>query len=540
MDLQDFMRAAREIGAHGDNDTLPFDWDTRFIKDCGPQLAEMAAQLYGRLSEMPVKDVKPYLWGAEPFAERLLVATGATGFRTTTKIHPFWNMYLNGLGIGIARAIVPERSDRALSYRFVDDEGATDLFDRTFSWRAFRTTCLDVVEGVDDDYVVVQTDISSFYERISHHHIENMLTQLVDGCVAAQVNALLSRFSAGRSFGLPVGGQFSRVVAEMLMLPVDAALEREGISWFRFVDDYVLIAPSFRAAHEALACLSHELADYGLSLNRTKTTLLKASSFADYVRAQVGVDDDEGSALKEIDLHFDPYSDSPVEEYEDLRATVESLDVQRLLSRELDKSVPDSFLVAQVGRTLGLHAPNITIGLVQSLISEASLRSFRGSWPTIMRGISHVRSMAEYQAIHAQIDRYLDEVAEHSAYLLTNEGSQLHYLRSLRFSGSKIRSAYVWKVYKATSSETVKRACLDCVKGWGGYGDMNTLTNDWVGMHPEVRRMAWLASLSFGEEGRNFRRQRFESLRQNVRVGAGVDDAGEFASMFEGWARGQA
>ena len=41
------------------------------------------------------------------FSERLLVPTGSSGFRITTKIHPFWTVYLNGLGIAIAKNTNP-------------------------------------------------------------------------------------------------------------------------------------------------------------------------------------------------------------------------------------------------------------------------------------------------------------------------------------------------------------------------------------------------------------------------------------------------
>ena len=55
--------------------------------------------------------------------------------------------------------------------------------------------------------------------------------------------------------------------------------------------------------------LSHSLADYGLSLNRTKTTILSAKHYMDYIAAQLGEGEDESVALRELDLHFDPYSD---------------------------------------------------------------------------------------------------------------------------------------------------------------------------------------------------------------------------------------
>ena len=114
--------------------------------------------------------------------------------------------------------------------------------------------------------------------------------------------------------------------------------------------------------------LSHALADDGLSLNRTKTTILTAKHYRDYIQLQLGLADDTAGKLREIDLHFNPYSDAPEQDYDHLRDTVEKLEVQALLDAELQKSQPDAFLVAQIGRTLGLHAPDTTAQLCATLL----------------------------------------------------------------------------------------------------------------------------------------------------------------------------
>ena len=72
------------------------------------------------------------------------------------------------------------------------------------------------------------------------------------------------------------------------------------IRWHRYVDDYVLVASSHADAYKALAFLSHTLADYGLTLNKTKTVMLTAKHYSDYVAAQLGSNDDEAGKLREI------------------------------------------------------------------------------------------------------------------------------------------------------------------------------------------------------------------------------------------------
>ena len=165
-------------------------------------------------------------------------------FEFTTKIHPFWNIYFNGLGIAIAEALEPARSSRVHSYRFVPI--GDGLFDRDASWRAFREATIGDCQEQPGSAVVVQTDISSFYEHVSHHRIENLIDDLFGETsnIAVQIDRFLSKFAAGRSFGLPVGGQCSRILAELLMTSIDSSLTVGGVIWRRYVDDFDHHAPS--------------------------------------------------------------------------------------------------------------------------------------------------------------------------------------------------------------------------------------------------------------------------------------------------------
>ncbi len=259
--LEHFGRAAADIGTHGDNDTLPFDIDTRFVSHKQAGLARTAFSFFEQLQGDSEINSTHKVSALSVFSERLLVPTGPTGFRIATKIQSFWNIYFNGLGVAIAHALEDSRDDRAHSYRFLSN-GGHELFDRTFSWKAFREATVADVIAAESGTIVVQTDISSFYEHISHHHIENFIDDLFpdNGRIGNQVNALLGKFSAGRSFGLPVGGQCSRILAELFLNSVDHRMTDAGIRWRRYVDDYVLVARSHADAYRALSFLSHALA----------------------------------------------------------------------------------------------------------------------------------------------------------------------------------------------------------------------------------------------------------------------------------------
>ncbi len=99
-----FLRAALEIGESGDNDTLPYDIDAAFIRDKSGDLSQICFQLFQSIDAMSAKNAAKFVNGITIGSERLLTPSGSHGFRITTKIHPFWNLYLNGLGLAIAEA----------------------------------------------------------------------------------------------------------------------------------------------------------------------------------------------------------------------------------------------------------------------------------------------------------------------------------------------------------------------------------------------------------------------------------------------------
>lgn len=533
--LDHFRRAIADISAHGDNDTLPFDVDNRFVADNSAKLAELGFSFSQEVEKATKKGALGLIDSLSVFSERLLVPAGSAGFRITTKIQPFWNIYFNALGIAIAERLEPTRHARAYSYRFVNN--GDGLFDRESSWRAFRKATVDECQALPETSVVVLTDISSFYEHVSHHRIENCIDYLfpADVTISAQVDRFLSKFASGRSFGLPVGGQGARILAELLLSQIDTRLSEAKIIWRRYVDDFVLIAADHADAYRALSVLSHALADYGLTLNRTKTILLRSKNYIDYVAEQLGDTGDGASKLYEIDLRFDPYSDTAEGDYEELRTVVEGLDIQALLDEELRKSQPDTFLITQIGRTLKLHNPKAALQLCETLLSPANLHAFRASWSTIMRGVAAVCADDQFAVIFEELDKLIDGIPTNSAHLLLAEASCLHYLRVIRFRKTEGRAQYILDLYNRTRSETVRRACLDCWRMWKDRPSFIRERNRWEGLSPEVQRMLWYAAAELGDEGDKFRKQVKKSLANAWQLGIERSNSPTFCSVYCDW-----
>jgi hypothetical protein len=536
VDLNHFVRAALEIGHSGDNDTLPYDLDSGFVKEKAHDLAALCLDLFQNIETGKVGKAVNFMNGLAIAAERLLVPSGPHGFRITTKIHPFWNLYLNGLGLAIAEANESQRSDRAHSYRLTSE--GPSFFDRSRSWRTYKLATLKELDLDQEGAVVIQTDISSFYEHIYHHRLENVVKDLApDSSVALQIDRILSQLAAGRSFGLPVGGQCARILAEVMMTPIDRSLTDGGVVWHRYVDDYTLICSSRQEAYKALSDLSHALADYGLSLNRSKTTILSAKNYRDFVSAQLGDGEAPSLALRELDLHFDPYSDSATAEYEKLKQSFEKIDISFLLDLEREKSQPDAFVLAQIGRALKFQEPRVAVQLCATLLDPNNLDAFRASWSKIMRGVYAVRANDEFASIFNAIDRLLDRIPAAAAHLLVPEANMLHYLRAIRFFRTDIRGAFVRRTYDDTKSASVRRACIDCWRHWRDRSSFTRLRNQWQNLGADEQRMLWLAAGAFGDEGEKSRKQLRGTLSQAWGLGIENVTQGDFAACYENWVK---
>jgi len=532
--LDHFERAAADVGSYGDNDTIPFDIENRFVEKNQKSLATLAYEYFKHLESGGVDQARKAIDSLNIFSERLLAPVGPTGFRVTTKIHPFWNLYFNGLGIAVGEQLEPGRSDRVHSYRFLKGNGR--LFERTSSWKTFREATL--VDCTDhDDGIVVQTDISSFYDHLYHHRIENYIADLFPkpSTVPKQIDRLLSKLASGRSFGLPVGGQCSRILAETVMDAIDQTLTNEKLIWRRYVDDFFILAANQAQAYQAISILSHALADYGLSLNKSKTSFLTTKHYRDYVAAQLGTTSDSGSRLREIDLHFDPYSDSAQSDYQELKETVQNIEIRTLLDLELSKGQPDTFLVAQIGRTLKYQTPAVALQLCETLLSPKNLHAFRASWSKIMRGMAAVRGDATFTEIFSGLDNLLDAVPGHSPHLLLPEANCLHYFRTIRFHKTPARATFVLETYTKSTSVTVRRACIDCWRLWKDRSSFIRLRNRFNSMGAEEQRMLWVAAGDFSDDGEKFRAQVTPSFPETCRLGIEEATKTTFESIYRHW-----
>jgi hypothetical protein len=120
--------------------------------------------------------------------------------------------------------------------------------------------------------VAIATDVEGCYASITPEAVGRALERV--GASAEHVAALVRWLRALGELGvegLPVGPEPSAILANAVLGVGDRALERSGVRWLRWVDDWVIVAGDLRAAERSLAGLASALDAEGLRLHGAKT-----------------------------------------------------------------------------------------------------------------------------------------------------------------------------------------------------------------------------------------------------------------------------
>lgn len=195
-------------------------------------------------------------------------------FRRCALINPLDNIKYLSLILTIADEIekkrINKRRNKVFSYRFNPNDG--NLFDKNYNYTTFKKYVNKKAES-DRVKVLVECDISNFYDRLNLHRLECVLRSIdgIEDSVVNLINQLLLFWANRDSYGLPVGGNASRILAEASLIEVDNFLISKNVEFTRYVDDYRLFAPNARIANQWLSLLVDKLSQEGLFINTKKT-----------------------------------------------------------------------------------------------------------------------------------------------------------------------------------------------------------------------------------------------------------------------------
>lgn len=325
--------AIDHLDVYGDTDIFPRPIELKFYSDKRVEIVKAVSEgldlaaykSMGILETLVPKSRLGFRIGHQPYPTDTLLLTAA----------------IAEIGEKLEEARRPADEKTAFSYRFQpDDKGTMFAPDRRFSdWILHQWTALTL----NKYSYVVKTDISDFFQRIYHHRIENCLNHYTSNSrLSGFVFGLLKEYTVRQSFGLPVGSDFSRIIAEAVLADMDEAMLREGYHFTRYVDDIVIFIRQDQDAYGALSFLAEHLAKCeGLSLSAQKTKLFEAKSYLEGLDLnEEGATDDDAAQYLIRNKFLDIYEQEDDLDPEKIEK-ISKLDLPALLDAEVKSEVWD-------------------------------------------------------------------------------------------------------------------------------------------------------------------------------------------------------
>ncbi|MDD2892683.1 MAG: RNA-directed DNA polymerase [Halothiobacillaceae bacterium] len=494
--------ALQNIAKHGDTDVFPFPFESHLFFDrheeCKNILMDIHANFDSHMAQSP------------PSTLETLTQVGYTGFRWATQIEPFWNAYYLALVISIAEKIettrVPVDKYSVFSYRYELDKSTAKLF-KPSTWSDYKRKSLELSH--DYQYVVV-TDIADFYPRIYHHRIDNALRRLPGvGDTPNKIMDLLFSFSKNVSYGLPVGGPASRILAELALVTTDLQLSRRNIKFCRYADDYSIFCDSKSDAYKVLVLLSEKLHNEGLSLQKKKTKIITTEEFRETARLLDPADKtdplaEEEQKLLNISLRYDPYSDTANEDYETLKAAVNNIDIIAILGREVSKTTIDATVTKQAINAIYALEPHEKYGAISTLLEKDNLSVLSPVFVLVMRATKGVYDdIPEYGQDF--IDQQLISLYESGSELLSVDLNISYYVLALSKRRSLQKEEILIDIFDNTTKPLIKRQVIMVMASWDCHYWLTDIKGHYGGFTEWEKRAIIIASYSLGDEGKHWR-----------------------------------
>lgn len=171
-----------------------------------------------------------------------------------------------------------------------------------YQWIKFLSGISQIIdEEANKDFYIVKTDISNFYNSVSHDHLERSFLVGSHDSITKKINSLskdnfsvykelitslvtLSRRIKKSRIGLPQGPAYARYLAEFYLIGVDSFMDQyideEKIFFYhRYVDDMFFVCENKEQAELIYRKLKDKLDLYGLEINKSKSEISKISNF---------------------------------------------------------------------------------------------------------------------------------------------------------------------------------------------------------------------------------------------------------------------
>lgn len=176
-------------------------------------------------------------------------------------------------------------------------------------WSEFETAPLH-----SNDEYIVSIDVTAFYDSIDHLILEDTIVSITgEDDISHVVSTFLTKIM-GINRGLPQGILASDTLATLYLQPLDSAMLRAGLSYWRHGDDIRISVKDISLGRKAIATAEIELRKIGLVLNSSKCLIQSAEIYESHLKETSKAHDKIKAKLykeqeKEIE---DAYSDIDV------------------------------------------------------------------------------------------------------------------------------------------------------------------------------------------------------------------------------------
>jgi len=215
-------------------------------------------------------------------------------------------------------------------------------------------------------------------------------------------------------------------------------------------------------------------------------------------------------------LHFDPYSETAVEEFEAMKESINKYDVMGLLIEELRKN--------KIHQAFGKQLIRSFIALDDNDASKAfltimdNLKLLYPILPTVMICIFGNFDRLEPETKDYILARLRDNIINET-YIIQNEINAAYIARIIgKRSSSPNQSALVSLYSMHNKSILVRSTIMTVMAHWKIYSWIRTLKPDFRTLNAWERRLFIISSYILGEEGKHWRKHnnggfsRFEKL----------------------------
>ncbi|RYD85748.1 MAG: RNA-directed DNA polymerase [Verrucomicrobiaceae bacterium] len=284
--------ALKHLCRYGDTDIFPHLPEIAFFSD-------RQAEVVGEIAQLDLDSHTP------SGAMESLAPKSRYGFRVAHQLGAVDTLLLLGCVVEIGEKIEARRQapSRAFSYRFSTNADG-QVFAPARNFKAWLQHQADLLEANPNIIQVLSTDISDFYSRVNYHRLENYLDECAAGHGAARfIKKHIKVIRAKQSFGLPVGGAASRLLAELSLCDTDRALLDGQLLATRYVDDFRIFLRADQEPYDALASLAEQLGiNEGLALNVAKTEVTTREHYSARLQSSLAdvKADAESAALDQL------------------------------------------------------------------------------------------------------------------------------------------------------------------------------------------------------------------------------------------------